>query len=174
MSDDAMFCTQCGMAAGSVHIQNRTGEQDQQYSRNQQQYEQYNQDQQYQQYQQYSRPADPYDHTAEFSQEDISKNKLFCMIVYLGSIIGIIVALLATMKEDSPYTGFHIRQSLKIFVIEVILAIITVVLSWTIVFLVAGIICLIICVVIQLICFVQVCMGRAKEPAIIKRFGFLR
>lgn len=137
----------------------------------QSQYRQYQN--QYQQYQQYQRPVSPYDHSAEFAAGDIAKNKIFAMLVYLGGLLGIIVALLATSKEKSDYVNFHVRQEIKIFIIEAILAIITVALSWTEVFLVAGLVCIAICIVIGIISFVQVCMGKAKEPVIIRRFGFL-
>lgn len=57
--------------------------------------------------QQYYAPVDPYDHTAEFSQKDISDNKVIAMLVYLMGAVGIIIALLAS--SESPYVSFHVR-----------------------------------------------------------------
>ena len=109
----------------------------------------------------YYPPAfDPADHTAEFDPQDISDNKVVCMLVYLSSFVGIIIALL--IGKDSPYVNFHLRQALKFLVCEILLGLIA-----------AGIaICVL--AVIQLICFFQVCQGKAKEPAIIRSLSFLK
>lgn len=121
----------------------------------------------------YAQPApafDPADHTAEFDPKDISDNKVFAMLPYLMSFIGVIIALLAA--QDSPYTKFHVRQGLKILVVEILATIIGVIipiLGW-----IALGICLIILLVIEIICFFQVCKGKAKEPAIIKSLSFLK
>ena len=139
---------------------------DQQYQ--QQQYQQYQQ-----QYQQNYAPVyagNPYDHTSDYEAEDISKNKIFAMLVYLLDAVGIIIALLS---GDSPYVRFHVRQSLKFTVIEMLSAICIAVLCWTIIVPVAGVIFLIILAVIKIICFFQVCGGKACEPAIIRSFKFL-
>ena len=113
---------------------------------------------------------DPYDHTAEFDPKDISENKVFAMLPYLMSFIGVIIALLAA--QDSPFTKFHVRQGLKILVTEILVTIVGLIipiLGW-----IALGICLIILLVIEIICFFQVCKGKAKEPAIIKSLGFLK
>ena len=166
MNDDAAFCTQCGKAVFSQTDFNSgrsdAGRYDSQYSQGQ-----------YDRYQQYYRP-NPYDHTAEFDQEDIRRNRLYAMLVYLCGLIGIIVAMLAGNKEESEYVSFHIRQSIKLIIVEVLLALITLVLSWTVVFLVAGIICICICLVLDIIAFVWVCMGKAKEVPIIRALPFLK
>lgn len=120
----------------------------------------------------YTPVVDPSDHTAEYDPADIAENKLYGILVYGLGIIGVIVALLGA--PNSPYTRFHIRQSLKLTITEVILGFLTVVLSWTIIVAVAGGICFIILAVIQIICFVRACKGEAKEPPIIKGFGFLK
>ena len=126
-----------------------------------------------QQYQQNYAPVyagNPYDHTSEYEAEDISKNKIFAMLVYLLDAVGIIIALLS---GDSPYVRFHVRQSLKFTVIEILSAICIAVLCWTIIVPVAGVIFLVILAVIKIICFFQVCGGKACEPAIIRSFKFL-
>ena len=113
---------------------------------------------------------DPADHTAEFSAQDISDNKVFAMLPYLMSFIGVIVALLAA--PSSPYTMFHVRQGLKISVTSILVTIVGMIipfLGWF-----AAGICAIILLVVQIICFFRVCKGEAKEPPIIKNLSFLK
>lgn len=112
---------------------------------------------------------DPYDHTAEFDPKDISDNKVFAMLCYLMDFIGIIVALLAT--HSSKYTMFHVRQALKITVVSILSVFVLIIpfLGWIAFPILQGIIW-----VIKIISFFQICSGKAKEPAIIRSFGFLR
>ena len=116
--------------------------------------------------------VDPTDHTGEFDPADISENKVFAMLPYLLSVVGVIVALLA--KTDSRYAAFHVRQYLKICVCQVLVTIISAVLVFTLIVPIAGLICELILLVVDVICFVQVCEGKAREPAIVKRFRFLK
>lgn len=140
----------------------------------------------YQQPPQYAPPVaayDPADHTAEFDMKDISDNKVIAMLVYLLGWVGIIIALLAA--NSSKYVSFHLRQALKITVVETLLpiamavaAIINIIpfLGW----IVYGLLALavgvsyIITFVLKIICFFQICKGKAKEPAIISKLGFLK
>jgi len=113
---------------------------------------------------------DPADHTAEFSAQDISDNKVFAMLPYLMSFIGVIIALLAA--PSSPYTMFHVRQGLKISVTSILVTIVGAIipfLGWF-----AAGVCAIILLVVQIICFFRVCKGEAKEPPIIKNLSFLK
>ena len=124
-------------------------------------------------YQQYAQPMyDPFDHTAEFDPKDISDNKVFAMLVYLMGTIGIIIALLAS--HASPYTMFHVRQGLKITVVNMLLAIVVLVLFWTVLVPIVCGIMFVVLFVVNIICFFQVCSGKAKEPAIVCKLGFLR
>ena len=113
--------------------------------------------------------GDPYDHTAEFDPRDISDNKVFAMLCYLMDFIGIIVALLAT--HSSKYTMFHVRQALKITVVSILSVFVLIIpfLGWIAFPILQGILW-----VIKIISFFQICSGKAKEPAIIRSFGFLR
>lgn len=120
----------------------------------------------------YTPPVMPYDHTAEFTAEDISKNKVLAMVAYLLGIFGIIVALLA--MHESDYVGFHVRQSLKMTVVEALLGIVAAVFFWTFVLPIVAGIGLVIVLVLRIIAFFQVCSGKAKEPAIIRELGFLK
>lgn len=121
-------------------------------------------------YQQPVAPVIPaYDHTAEFDAEDISNNKVFAMAVYLLGTIGIIIALLAS--HESKYAGFHVRNGLKFSVTVTICAFACIIpiLGWIAFGVAVGIIA-----VLRIICFFQVCKGKAVEPAIIRGLGFLK
>lgn len=118
------------------------------------------------------RYADVYDHTAEYDPEDISSNKVVAMSAYILGIVGIVIALLAA--PDSKYAAFHSRQALKLSITNTLLAVIMVLLSWTVIVLIAGAVCLVILWVVRIICFFQVCSGKAKEAPIIRSLGFLK
>lgn len=152
LNDNADFCTSCGslVEKNTNQKQNAANEQPQTV------------------YAFYDR----FDHTSEFDKSDISSNKVFAMIVYLTGWIGIVVALLAS--EKSAYVGFHVRQVLKFTVIEILLGIITALLFWTIVVPIICGIFFVVLVVVKVVCFFQVCSGKAKEPYIIRNFSFLK
>ena len=116
--------------------------------------------------------ADPTDHTAEFDAKDISDNKVISMLVYLMGTFGIIIALLAS--NTSPYAAFHVRQALKISVVTILGGLLSALLCWTIIVPLAYSFFMIAIFVVKIICFFDVCKGKAKEPAIIKGFGFLK
>lgn len=115
--------------------------------------------------------VNPYDHTKDFSCDDIAAHKLLAMLVYLLGPIGMIIALIAA--KESAYTAFHIRQGMKYTVVEALLALITVVLSWTFLVPIAAAIALVILEVLKFISFCQVCKGLSKEPAIVRSLKFL-
>jgi len=115
---------------------------------------------------------DPKDHTAEFTAKDISDNKVIAMMPYLAGLIGVIIALM--VSKESPFVAFHVRQSLKIVVLETLLIMIMAVFCWTVVVPIAGAICYVILLVVRVISFVNICKGKAKEPAIVSSFGFLK
>lgn len=155
LDDNAVFCTNCGK---------NLGEQAQQQ---QQQYYAPNGAVPPQQ------PAyDPYDHTAEFDPKDISDNKVFAMLGYLLGLFGIVIALLASRKSE--FTMFHVRQALKFTVVEVLMGICALILCWTLIVPFAAGIMYVVLLVIRIVCFFQICSGKAKEPAIIRSLGFLK
>ena len=117
-------------------------------------------------------PVDPYDHTAEFDPQDISDNKVYAMLVYLMGTIGIIIALLAA--QSSRFVAFHVRQALKIVAVNLLMVIASAVLFWTIIVPFAAGVMAVVLWVIKIICFFQVCSGKAKEPAIIRSLGFMK
>ena len=113
--------------------------------------------------------VDPTDHTAEFTAQDISDNKVFAMASILISTIGIIITLLAAQKSE--YAMFYARQALKLMVCQVLclLLFIIPILGW-----IAGGICLLVIFVLKVICFFNICKGKAKEVPIVNGFGFLK
>lgn len=120
----------------------------------------------------YAAPVMPYDHTAEFDAKDVSDNKVIAMLVYLLGVVGIIIALL--LGDSSPYAAFHLRQALKFVVIETLSTLASILLCWTIIVPLAASIFMIVLWVVKIICFFQICGGKALEPAIIRSFGFLK
>ena len=116
--------------------------------------------------------TDIYDHTSEFSPEDIANNKLYAILMYCVSLMGIIIGLLAA--GDSPYVRFHVKQSLKLFICEVLLGLITGALFWTVIVGIVGGIAIVVLAVVDIICLVNACKGLAKEPPIVCKIGFLK
>lgn len=154
LDDNAMFCTNCGTQFAAPN-----GQQAPNYNAYQPPYA--------------GTPTyDPYDHTAEFDPKDISDNKVMSMLVYLMGWIGIIIALLGS--HSSPYAAFHVRQALKFTVVNALMLICTLLLFWTILVPIAYGVMSIVFFVIKIICFFQICSGKAKEPAIIRSLGFLK
>ncbi len=114
----------------------------------------------------------PWDHSGEFEPRDVSENKVLAMMPYLMGSIGLIIALLA--MHDSKYVGFHVRQAMKLTVVNILLVLVSVLLCWTVIVPIVGAVCAIIVFVLRIIAFFQVCTGKAKEPAIIRKLGFLK
>ncbi len=117
-------------------------------------------------------PAAPYDHTADFDPRDISDNKVIAMLLYLSGTIGIIIALLS--QNNSPYVAFHLRQALKILVTTTLVTIVTAAFCWTFIVPIIGAIAIAALLVVKVICFVDICKGKAKEPPIIRSLDFLK
>ena len=116
-------------------------------------------------------PVDPSDHTANFTTEDISQNKVVAMSAYILGVFGVVIALLAA--PQSGYVTFHSRQALKIEILSVLLSFVSLVLCWTLIVPIAAAICVVILFVIRIICFFQVCSGKAKDAPIIKSLPFI-
>ena len=165
LPDDAVFCTNCGTNLGAAPVQPPVPQQPQQ------------------QYQQppYQQPApapapepNPFDHTDEFSEEEVHDNKIFALSVYALSFIGIIIALLAKSSDNSQYLRFHIKQQLMILIGQVMVGFITALLSWTCIVPVAGAAMLAFLGIVEIICFINVCRNKSIEPLLIRRLGFLK
>lgn len=113
-------------------------------------------------------PAAPYDHTPEFDPADIADNKIFAMLSYLSILV--VIPLFAV--KGSPYTDFHVRQGLKLLILEAAAAMLAVLLSWTVVFAVAAVVAEIIIVVLSLMGLFSVGNNQAKELPIIRNIKF--
>lgn len=123
----------------------------------------------------YAAPVAPvvpvYDHTAEFTAQEISEGKVFGIAIYLLGVLGIIIALLGS--RDNKFVAFHIRNWLKIEICSVLGVIIGAVipfLGWFVVLPVVAIIVF----VLTIIAFFNVCNGKAIDAPIIRAFGFLK
>ena len=180
VNDGTTFCPSCGAPIGQQQQQARPQQAQQPQQQAQQPQQQAQQPQQQrQQYQQqpgqqpYANPVpvvDPKDHTKDFDKEDISKNKVYAMLAYLFGIFGLIIIMIAA--KDSKYAQFHARQAAKLIVLEGLLLIASVALMITIIVPFVAMIGLIIVAVVQVICFFNVCAGKAKEAPIVSAFKF--
>ena len=115
-----------------------------------------------------------YDHTSEFSPEEVKDNKIFALLCYVMSIFGVIIALLATGGKPSDYLRFHIKQVLSVTILEVLAGIISGVLVWTCIVPFAGIAALGVLMVVQYIGFFMTAGNKSVEIPIVRKFGFLK
>ena len=150
LNDDAVFCPNCGAQLGA------------------------NPNPQPNAYVQPMPAVKPTDHTAEFSPAEVSDNKLLAVLVYGLGIVGVVIALIANINKKSAYLNFHIKQSLKIFITELIIIFCSAVLCWTCIVPIAGSVCAVILMVVQIICFIQTLRNKSVEPPIISGLGFLK
>ncbi len=116
--------------------------------------------------------VDPWDHTSEFTAEDISENKIWALSCYLIGILGVIAAALCA--KDSAYAQFHIKQAMKITIFEMLVTLVTALLCWTCIVPIAGAILMVIILVVTIIAIIQVFGGKAKEPWLIRSISWLK
>ena len=110
-----------------------------------------------------------FDHTADFDPKEISEGKVYALAIYLIPIFGVLIALIGA--TGNKFTNFHVRTWLKLQVVTALATIVGIipVLGW----IVAGI-WVLINFVLVLICFFNVCNGKAIDPPIIRNLGFLK
>ena len=113
-----------------------------------------------------------WDHTAEFTPEDVSNGKLFAMLSYLTGLLGIVLTYLGA--KDSAYAMFHAKEALKINVCMILVGLASGLLSWTCIVPIAGGIAICILTVLCFIGFFSVCKGNAKELPILRGMAFLK
>ena len=166
LADDAAFCTNCGAPVNASpqpenNIQSYQPQPEQQAAP--------------------SAPVAPaapavskYDHTDEFSEEEVHDNKIFALSIYALSFIGIIIALLAKSSDNSAYLRFHIKQMLSILITQVLIGFATGVLCWTCIVPIAGGGVFAFLYIVQIICFINVCRNKSIEPLLVRKLGFLK
>ena len=115
--------------------------------------------------------TESYDHTAEFSPEDVKDNKIFAVCAYLFSFFGIVIALLG--GKDSAFTRFHVKQALKFALLEVATICVGLVLCWTFIVPFAAIGFISFIGVLEIIAVVQVCCGKSEEAIILRKIKFI-
>ena len=142
----------------------------------------------------------PYDHTMEFSPEEISKGKAFAMVNYLLGIIGV---FFCQMMRGSEYVKFHVRENCKYIVLKVLCSLAFGILAALFYGLAAatrtfvvydgyyrvrmgglaivgnifagiGMVLVLAISVMQLISFFTVCSGRSVEGLVVRHFRFMK
>lgn len=131
--------------------------------------------------------VDNTDHTAEFEKDDISESKVVGIFMYLMGFIGILIAVL--MSGESKVTKFHVRQALKIEVVNLLWTVACVAvgaaLSWLLLLgeaAIAWIALMGMCIgagsitilVVRIIAFVNICKGKVKEAPLVSSLKFLK
>ncbi len=113
-----------------------------------------------------------YDHTADFTSKDVSDNKLFAALMYITSLFGVLLALVA--DKDSQYLKFHVRQVLKLHLTISIISALTAALAWTVIVPIAGVIALIVLFIVNIVSFINVLKNKSIEPAFVRDLKFLQ
>lgn len=105
--------------------------------------------------------------TAEYSPEDIAKNKLMSIVAYLG--VFCIVPLF--IAKDSPYARFHTNQGLLLFLFSLLTSVAGLIpyIGW----IVAAAISIFNCL-LMVVGILNVIKGEAKELPVIGKFRILK
>lgn len=111
------------------------------------------------------------DFTSDFDEKDIAENKIFAMSVYALSVVGIIIALLAA--GDSAFVRFHVKEALKISILEIVTSIVTLILFWTVIVPVLGGIIALLMTIARVIGFINTCKGKAVRAFVVRDIDFL-
>lgn len=112
--------------------------------------------------------ADPTDHTAEFSPEEVHENKVWALLCYCGFLF--VLPLIGA--QNSRYVQFHLRENLKYMICYSLLSVATILLSWTIIVPCVTPIAMVVLSVVRIIGFFSACKGNSKELPILKSFKF--
>lgn len=111
------------------------------------------------------------DFTSNFDEKDIAENKIFAMSVYALNVVGIVIALLAA--GNSAFVRFHVKEALKISILEIVTSIVTLILFWTVIVPVLGGIIALLMTIARVIGFVNVCKGKAIRAFVVRDIDFL-
>ncbi len=115
------------------------------------------------------------DHTAEFDAQDIADNRLYAVIAYATGLccmspVGIIIALLAA--KDSKFVMFHVKENVKLFICEAIVAAAAIFLSWLIFPIMFVVVIYLMLYVVRIIAMVNAWSGKAKEVPLLSGLKF--
>lgn len=105
--------------------------------------------------------------TADYSPEDISKNKLISIVSYLG-VLFIIPLFVA---KDSPFARFHTNQGLILFLFSLLTSVAGLIpyVGWIVAAAISTFDCL-----LMVVGILNVIKGEAKELPVIGKFKILR
>lgn len=105
--------------------------------------------------------------TAEYSPEDIAKNKLMSIVAYLG--VFCIVPLF--IAKDSPYARFHTNQGLLLFLFSLLTSVAGLIpyVGWIVAAAISVFNCL-----LMVVGILNVIKGEAKELPVIGKFRILK
>lgn len=113
------------------------------------------------------------DTTAQYSQEDIDRNRVQALLAYLSWLV---LIPLFTARE-SPFVRFHCNQGLVLALTELVtLAVLGILgglplIGW--IFRIAGTVIGIVCTLLALFGIIQAIQGKAKELPLIGHFHLL-
>ena len=111
------------------------------------------------------------DFTSNFDEKDIAENKIFAMSVYALNVVGIVIALLAA--GNSAFVRFHVKEALKISILEIVTSIVTLILFWTVIVPVLGGIIALLMTIARVIGFINTCKGKAVRAFVVRDIDFL-
>ena len=153
MEDNAKFCPSCGAPVNEAPKTENQGEQ----NKNENFFTQLN---------------DTPDTTADYTKEDIDKNKVMGVLAYLGLLV--LVPLLAA--KDSKFARFHSNQGLVLLIAEGICSVLSAILSLIPFWLIRLTIYLvqIALFVLAIIGIVNAASGKAKELPLIGKITILK
>lgn len=105
------------------------------------------------------------DYTSTFSPDDISDYKVFALVAYLLSPLGIVVTLLAAQK--SPFAMFHAREATKLMVAQLLMWLIAFVLFFLVIPILLAFIGSFVLGIVNIICIFRAAKGQAKLAPIV-------
>lgn len=164
MPEGSKFCTRCGCQFSTDAPQQDAPQQ------NPYQQGSYQQNPYQQAYPQYGAPIKNTDHTAEFTAEQVSENKVYAALCYINFIFAFVMLI---AKKDDSYLNFHIKQALKIYLCSALTILLGLLTSFLVITVLAMTVIIFILQVVNLICLFKTLAGKSEEAPIISGLKFL-
>ncbi len=118
---------------------------------------------------------DAFDHTDEFSAEDVAENKLIVALAYVLPVtVGAILCIWLSKVSDSAYLKFHSREILKLAICSLVVTMVCAVTSFLVIPAIALGAASVAVVVLRVIGFIQAIKGQSKELPIICNISLLK